>query len=102
MQVNVEQPLSTADVAARIGISRRQLERLFQLHRHCTPSEYYMKIRLEHARVLLLETGLSLLNVALASGFVSQSHFGACYREHFGHTPGDERRGAGDTMHSAE
>ncbi|MFW5970265.1 MAG: GlxA family transcriptional regulator [Halofilum sp. (in: g-proteobacteria)] len=93
MQVNVEQPLSTADIAARIGISRRQLERLFQLHRQCTPSEYYMKIRLEHARVLLLETGLSLLNVALASGFVSQSHFGACYRAHFGHTPGDERRG---------
>lgn len=93
MQVNVEQPLSTARLAERIGLSRRQLERLFQLHQGCTPSEYYMKVRLEHARVLLLETGLSLFDVALASGFVSQSHFGACYRRHFGRTPGEERRG---------
>lgn len=93
MQMNVEQPLSTGRLAERIGLSRRQLERLFQLHQGCTPSEYYMRIRLEHARVLLLETGLSLLNVALAAGFVSQSHFGACYRRHFGRTPGEERRG---------
>ncbi|MDZ7786661.1 MAG: GlxA family transcriptional regulator [Halofilum sp. (in: g-proteobacteria)] len=91
MQGHVEQPLSTAAIAARIGVSRRQLERLFQHHRGCTPRDYYMRLRLEHARVLLLETGLSILNVALASGFVSQSHFGACYRQYFGHTPGAER-----------
>ena len=91
MQGHVEQPLSTAEIAQRIGVSRRQLERLFQHHRGCTPRDYYMRLRLEHARVLLLETGLSILNVALASGFVSQSHFGACYRHHFGRTPGEER-----------
>lgn len=91
MQGHVEQPLSTAGIARRIGVSRRQLERLFQHHRGCTPRDYYMRLRLEHARVLLLETGLSILNVALASGFVSQSHFGACYRQHFGRTPGAER-----------
>jgi transcriptional regulator GlxA family with amidase domain len=91
MQSHIEQPLSTARIAERIGVSRRQLERLFQHHRHCTPRDYYMRLRLEHARVLLLETGLSILNVALASGFVSQSHFGACYRHQFGRTPGQER-----------
>lgn len=91
MQVHVEQPLTTTAIAARIGVSRRQLERLFQAHRQCTPRDYYMRLRLAHARVLLLETGLSILNVALASGFVSQSHFGACYRRHFGHTPREER-----------
>lgn len=94
MQTHIEQPLSTAELAGRIGVSRRQLERLFQQYRGCTPTEYYMALRLEHARVLLLETGLSILNVALASGFSSQSHFGACYREHFGRTPGAERAGA--------
>ena len=98
MQVHVEHPLSTAELAARIGMSRRQLERLCQLHLGCTPRDYYMQLRLEHARVLLLETGLSLLNVALASGFTSQSHFGACYRHHFGHSPGTERRGAEDPV----
>jgi len=91
MQTHVEQPLPTGRIAARIGVSRRQLERLFRHHRGCTPRDYYMRLRLEHARILLLETGLSILNVALASGFVSQSHFGACYRAYFGHTPREER-----------
>jgi len=94
MQTHIEQPLSTADLAERVGISRRQLERLFQEYRGARPSEYYLAVRLEHARVLLLETGLSILQVALASGFSSQSHFGACYREQYGHTPGFERGGA--------
>lgn len=92
MRAQVEEPLSTDGIARRIGVSRRQLERLFRQYRDCTPRHHYIEIRLEHARVLLLETGLSILNVALASGFTSQSHFGACYRAHFGHTPGDERQ----------
>jgi len=91
MHNHIESPLTTAEIGSRIGVSGRQLERLFQHHLNCAPRHYYMRIRLEHARVLLLETGLSLLNVALASGFVSQSHFGACYRRHFGCTPRAER-----------
>lgn len=91
MHNHIESPLTTAEIGARIGVSGRQLERLFQHHLECAPRHYYMGIRLEHSRVLLLETGLSLLNVALASGFVSQSHFGACYRRHFGCTPRAER-----------
>lgn len=94
MQCNIEQPLSTVEIGRRIGVSGRQLERLFQHHLGCAPRHYYMRLRLEYARVLLLETGLSLLNVALASGFVSQSHFGACYRRHFGCTPREERMNA--------
>ena len=91
MQSNIEQPLSTTEIGRQIGVSGRQLERLFQHHLGCAPRHYYMRLRLEYARVLLLETGLSLLNVALACGFVSQSHFGACYRRHFGCTPREER-----------
>lgn len=91
MHNHIETPLTTAEIGSRIGVSGRQLERLFQHHLECAPRHYYMRIRLEHARVLLLETGMSLLNVALASGFVSQSHFGACYRRHFGCTPRAER-----------
>lgn len=91
MQNHIEAPLATSTVAARTGISRRQLERLFQDHMACSPRDYYMRIRLERARVLLLETGLSILNVAVATGFSSQSHFGACYRDYFGRTPRQER-----------
>lgn len=91
MQSFIERPLETSTIAERIGVSRRQLERLFHNHLSCSPREYYMRLRLDHARILLLETGLSILNVALASGFSSQSHFGACYRRQFGHTPRQER-----------
>jgi len=93
MQNHIEAPLATSTIAARTGVSRRQLERLFQDHMACSPRDYYMRIRLERARVLLLETGLSILNVAVATGFSSQSHFGACYRDHFGRTPRQERTG---------
>ena len=91
MQAHIERPLSSSAIAERIGVSRRQLERLFHNHIGESPRDYYMRLRLEHARVLLLETGSSILNVALASGFSSQSHFGACYRRHFGRTPRSER-----------
>ena len=44
------------------------------------------------ARQLLLQTNMSVLDVALACGFVSASHFSKCYREHFDKTPREERR----------
>ncbi len=91
MQAHIERPLASSTIAAQIGVSRRQLERLFHNHIGCSPRDYYMRLRLEHARILLLETGMSILNVALASGFSSQSHFGACYRRQFGRTPRQER-----------
>lgn len=97
MHAHIERPISSTEIADRVGVSRRQLERLFRTHLGCTPRDYCMRMRLEHARVLLLETGLSILNVALASGFGSQSHFGACYRAHFGRTPREERRHASTT-----
>lgn len=99
MQTHIERPHSSAVIAARVGVSRRQLERLFHNHMGCSPRAYYMRLRLEHARVLLLETGASILNVALASGFSSQSHFGACYRRHFGRTPREERMNGGMARH---
>lgn len=91
MQSNVETPLATGEVARRVGVSLRQLERLFQRYRGCTPQRYYLDLRLQQSRRLLAQTGLSVMNVALATGFASQSHFTKCYRENFGRTPQQER-----------
>jgi len=91
MEENLEEPLSCSELAASIGLSTRHLERLFRKHFDRTPTRYYLELRLERARLLLLQTSLSVLGVALACGFVSASHFTKCYRDHFGHTPREER-----------
>lgn len=92
MEENLEQPLNQGELAETVDLSTRQLERLFRKYLSCTPSRYYVELRLNRARLLLQQTSLSVLNVALACGFVSASHFSKCYREHFGRTPREERR----------
>ena len=91
MEANIEEPLSQEDLAHSIGISRRQLERLFRRHLGRTPAQYYLETRLERARHLLYQTDLPVMSVACATGFVSASHFTTCYRQMFGKTPRAER-----------
>jgi transcriptional regulator GlxA family with amidase domain len=50
-----------------------------------------MELRLQKARNLLMQTDMSVINVALASGFASPSHFSKCYRAHYDTTPYRER-----------
>jgi|TARA_R110000850_G_scaffold67649_10_gene150607 transcriptional regulator GlxA family with amidase domain len=92
MEDNLEEPLSCSDLATNVGLSTRQLERLFQKYLDYSPTRYYLGLRLDRARYLLTQTSLPIIEVALACGFVSASHFSKCHREHFGRTPSDERR----------
>ena len=94
MEANIEEPLSRDDLARSVGLSTRQLERLFRDKLGSTPRRYYLGLRLRHARQMLLQTDTSVLGVALASGFVSASHFSKCYHGFFDKTPRDERREA--------
>ncbi|MDI9349303.1 MAG: GlxA family transcriptional regulator [Candidatus Symbiobacter sp.] len=91
MESNLEEPLSCAELADLLHISPRQLERLFQHYLGATPARYYLALRLGHARKLLQQTSLSVLEIALASGFVSASHFSKTYSEHYGTPPSDDR-----------
>lgn len=92
MEENLEEPLSCAQLASRVVLSTRQLERLFSKYMSHAPTRYYLELRLNRARHLLRQTSLPVLSVALAAGFVSASHFSKCYREHFKRTPSEERR----------
>ena len=92
MESNLEEPMSLDELAQHVGISRRQLERSFQKYLQCVPTRYYLELRLAHARRLLLQTSMSIVDVALACGFVSAPHFSKCYRDFFGVPPRDERR----------
>ncbi len=91
MENNLEEPLSRAELATAAGLSTRQLERLFRKYLNRSPARYYLELRLNKARLLLLQTNMSVIDVALACGFVSASHFSKCYRDFFGRTPRKER-----------
>jgi transcriptional regulator GlxA family with amidase domain len=91
MEANLGEPLATEDIAQLVGVSRRQLERLFKQHLDELPSRYYAELRLARARRLLQQTSQSILQIGLACGFANGSHFSNAYRARFGRTPRDER-----------
>ena len=92
MEANIEEPMRLDELSRHVGLSRRQLERLFRKHLQCVPARYYLELRLARARRLLLQTTLSVVDVAFACGFVSAPHFSKCYRDYYGVPPREERR----------
>ena len=91
MEEHLEEPLGRSELAKSANLSTRQLERLFRKYLNRSPARYYLELRLNKARLLLLQTNMSVIDVALACGFVSASHFSKCYRDFFGRTPRNER-----------
>ncbi|MAG98028.1 MAG: AraC family transcriptional regulator [Rhodospirillaceae bacterium] len=92
MEANLEQPLSRQELADSVGVSLRQLERLFQKYLGKAPARYYLDLRLHRAQLLLSQTTLSVLEVATACGFASASHFSQRYRGLYGWPPRAERQ----------
>jgi transcriptional regulator GlxA family with amidase domain len=92
MEANIGEPLTTEDIARLVGVSRRQLERLFRQHLDALPSRWYLDLRLERARRLLQDSAQSILQIGLSCGFSAAPHFSNAYRSRYGRTPRDERR----------
>ncbi len=91
MEANLAEPLSLVEIAGHVGLSRRQIERLFRHEMGRSPARYYLEIRLDRARHLLLQSSMPVVEVAVACGFVSASHFSKCYRELYARSPQQER-----------
>jgi len=91
MEANVAEPISLAEMAQVTSISRRHIERLFRHHLGRSPARYYLEVRLERARRLLRHSNLPIVEVAVASGFLSASHFSKRYREYYGRSPHVDR-----------
>jgi transcriptional regulator GlxA family with amidase domain len=92
MQRTIENPIAVSAVASKVGISCRQLERLFNRYLQTAPAAFYLSLRITRARELLRFAGMSVTEVALACGFRSVTHFSTCYRRFFGRTPRQDRR----------
>jgi transcriptional regulator GlxA family with amidase domain len=87
MYDNIETPLTLDELAESAGISRRQIERQFKQLLNEAPAQTYRNIRLERARTLLMETNLSVMEIAMAAGFNSNNVFSRHYKERYGETP---------------
>lgn len=91
MEQHTEVPLKTCAIAERVGVTARQLERLFSTHVRTSPARFYREIRLQSARQLVQGTSLSLKEISLVSGFASHSNFAKCYRARFDRAPSEDR-----------
>lgn len=91
MEQHLEPPLSSDALALRVGVTRRQLERLFQDHLHTSPVHFYLGLRLARARQLLRQSSMDVIEIALACGFASASAFSRAYRRQFAVAPRDDR-----------
>jgi len=91
MEANVEEPLSLVELAGYVNLSRRQIERLFRQGVGMSPARYYLEIRLDRARHLLLQSTMPVVDIAVACGFVSASHFSKCFREVYWQSPAEMR-----------
>jgi transcriptional regulator GlxA family with amidase domain len=98
MEANIAEPLSLVQIARYAGLSRRQIERLFRRNLGRSPARYYLEIRLDRARHLLIQSDAPIVEVAVACGFVSASHFSKCYRELYGRSPQQERQQRGQLL----
>lgn len=94
MEATDDEPRSVQEIAVSVGLSPRQLERLFEKYVESSPSRFYLKLRLDRARAMLQQTSKSILEIAVACGFESASHFSRCYRVVHGQRPSDERAAA--------
>ena len=88
----VEQRMNVTQLAERVGLSRRQLLRLFRRETGKTPGEILMHRRLERAQSLILHSHLPIVAISSAVGFCSQSHLTSSYKKYFGITPAEHRR----------
>ena len=91
MESHIEETLSFDEIARLVGLSQRQLQRMFKYYLDVTPTHYYLQLRLRRARELLLQTGMSIMSVTVACGFQSSCHFSKAYRNQFGRSPSSER-----------
>lgn len=87
MKDSIEDPMSPGMIAEELGISTRQLERLFGRYLNSTPKHYCMELRLHRARNMLVQTEQSVTEIAMACGFKSPSHFSKVYKGFFGSSP---------------
>jgi transcriptional regulator GlxA family with amidase domain len=87
MEARLDQPETTAEIAAAIGLSTRRLEQIFAQNLGLTPAAYALSLRLAAARRMITDTRHPLAEVALRCGFSSASTLSRAFSAKFGQAP---------------
>jgi AraC family transcriptional regulator len=90
---NLAKRLSTAELAALVRLSASHLRRAFKASLGCSPHEYVIQCRIVRAKMLMLETGISLAQIAFECGLADQAHLCRLFRRRVGISPSAWRRG---------
>ena len=87
MQGSIEEPMQVVEIAKQIGISVRMLELLCGKHLSVSPGAYYLRLRLQAARRLVLDSNNSILEISVRSGFNSQAALSRAFSKRYGMSP---------------
>lgn len=98
MRANLHRPLRRGEIAAAVHLSEPHLARLFRAATGRSVLQRLTELRIASAKSLLLESTLSIGQIAGEVGIISFSHFARTFRSHVGLSPGDYRRSGGSTV----
>ena len=87
MEMNIGQHRPIKDIARGIGISKSQLDRVFARQAGMRPTQFWRKMRLEHAHWMICNTSKTMTNIAYECGFHDSAHFARRFREAYGQAP---------------
>lgn len=87
METHVDRPLTISAIARRTGLTARALEIIFRRSIGETPGAYYLRLRLNAARRLVLDTQVRMADVAARTGFASAASFSRAFSRAFGEAP---------------
>jgi transcriptional regulator GlxA family with amidase domain len=102
MEENISEPLQLEEISALTSLSRRHIERMFRQYLGQSLARFYLELRLEYAHHLLMQSDLHIIDVAVACGFVSASHFSKCYRNLYQLSPRADRIAAAAPMEAPQ
>lgn len=94
LERRLENPRPLGEIAGALGVSTRQLSRLFGAATGRSPAAFREELRLARAHALVADGALPLTEVGLRCGFADASHFSRAYRRRFGETPTARRAAA--------
>jgi transcriptional regulator GlxA family with amidase domain len=94
MEANIDRPLTAGAIAAKVNVSPRTLEMLFRQALGDSPAAYYLRLRLNAARRLVLDTTEKMADIAARTGFSSPAAFSRAFARAFAMSPASIRRQA--------
>ena len=87
MEAKLEEPICVAQIALKLGLSTRSLELICKQHLGTSPGAYFLRLRLQAARRLVLDTKLPMVDISIRTGFSNPTSFSRAFKRRYQTTP---------------